>query len=193
MQKKSCRLCGYDLFNKPLLTLNGMPKAAQHFLSKNDITNDKGIDLDIFQCSSCGLVQLTIEPVDYYKEVITAASISGDARKSRLNQMLEFANKYDLKGKKIIEIGCAKGNMLDIIEEAKMKAYGLEYSSESIKIAKNANRANNRFRHINNIFYKGIVSSLQSIFCIGPRCISLTKIGSSSKSSALASNNRIRI
>ena len=140
MLKKSCRLCGYELFNKPLLTLNGMPKAAQHFLDKNDIADDKGIDLDIFQCSSCGLVQLNIEPVGYYKEVITAASISGDARKSRLNQMLEFASKYNLKGKKIIEIGCAKGNMLDIIEEAKMEAYGLEYSSESIKIAKEANR-----------------------------------------------------
>ena len=140
MLKKSCRLCGYELFNKPLLTLNGMPKAAQHFLDKNDIADDKGIDLDIFQCSSCGLVQLNIEPVGYYKEVITAASISGDARKSRLNQMLEFASKYNLKGKKIIEIGCAKGNMLDIIEEAKMEAYGLEYSSESIKIAKDANR-----------------------------------------------------
>ena len=90
MLKKSCRLCGYELFNKPLLTLNGMPKAAQHFLDKNDIADDKGIDLDIFQCSSCGLVQLNIEPVGYYKEVITAASISGDARKSRLNQMLEL-------------------------------------------------------------------------------------------------------
>jgi SAM-dependent methyltransferase len=117
-----------------------MPKAAQHFLDKKDFSEDEGIDLDIFQCNNCGLVQLNIEPVNYFKEVITAASISGDARKSRLNQMLEFATKYNLKNKKIIEIGCGKGNMLDIIEEAKMKAYGLEYSADSIKIAKDAGR-----------------------------------------------------
>ena len=136
MLKKLCRLCNQKLFEKPLLTLYGMPKAAQHFLNKDELFNDESIDLDIFQCMSCGLVQLNIEPVSYFKEVITAASISGDAKKSRLNQMLEFSTKYNLKNKKIIEIGCAKGNMLDIIEEAQMNAYGLEYSSDSVSIAK---------------------------------------------------------
>ena len=140
MLKKICRLCNQKLFEKPLLTLNGMPKAAQHFLDKDEFLNDDGIDLDIFQCTSCGLVQLNIEPVSYYKEVITAASISGDARKSRLIQMSEFAKKYDLINKKIIEIGCGKGSMLDIIEEAQMESYGLEYSPDSISIAKKSGR-----------------------------------------------------
>jgi len=135
MSKKSCRLCSQALISKPLLTLKGMPKAAQHFLNKDQFSNDESIDLDIFQCGTCGLVQLNIQPVDYYKEVITAASISGEAKKSRLNQMLEFSSKYNLKNKKIIEIGCGKGAMLDIIEEAKMEAYGLEYSAESVNIA----------------------------------------------------------
>ena len=94
MLKKLCRLCGDKLFLKPLLTLNGMPKAAQHFLDKDQFLDDVAIDLDIFQCTNCGLVQLNIDPVSYFKEVITAASISGDARKSRLKQMSEFAKKY---------------------------------------------------------------------------------------------------
>ena len=140
MLKKQCRLCFQNLFDKPLLTLNGMPNAAHHFLLEKEFPNDEGINLDIFQCASCGLVQLNIEPVSYFKEVITAASISGDARKSRLVQMSDFAKKYNLIGKKIIEIGCAKGNMLDIIDEAKMEAYGLEYSAESISIAQKAGR-----------------------------------------------------
>jgi len=140
MLKKLCRLCGDKLFLKPLLTLNGMPKAAQHFLDKDQFLDDVAIDLDIFQCTNCGLVQLNIDPVSYFKEVITAASISGDARKSRLKQMSEFAKKYCLINKKVIEIGCGKGNMLDIIDEAQMEAYGLEYSPDSISIAKNAGR-----------------------------------------------------
>jgi 2-polyprenyl-3-methyl-5-hydroxy-6-metoxy-1,4-benzoquinol methylase len=140
MNKKSCRLCYQQLFDSSLLCLTGMPKAAQHFLSFDELPSNESITLDIYQCSNCGLVQLNIEPVSYYKNVITAASISGDARKSRLSQMLKFANKFNLKNKKIIEIGCAKGDMLDIIEEAKMKAYGLEHSSDSVLIAKNKGR-----------------------------------------------------
>ena len=136
----SCRLCNQKLFDKPLLSLSGMPKAAQHFLKKEDLPSNESINLDIYQCNSCGLVQLSIEPVSYYKDVITAASISGDARKSRLKQMLKFSSKFKLKNKKIIEIGCAKGDMLDIIEEAKMKAYGLEHSSASVAIAHNEGR-----------------------------------------------------
>ena len=62
MLKKQCRLCFQNLFEKPLLTLNGMPKAAQHFLLEKEFPNDEGINLDIFQCASCGLVQLNIEP-----------------------------------------------------------------------------------------------------------------------------------
>jgi len=140
MLKKLCRLCNQSLFEKPLLTLNGMPKAAQHFLDKDEFLNDEGIDLDIFQCSECGLVQLNIAPVSYFKEVITAASISGDAKQSRLIQISAFAKGHNLINKKIIEIGCAKGNMLDIIEEAKMEAYGLEYSADSISVAQKAGR-----------------------------------------------------
>jgi 2-polyprenyl-3-methyl-5-hydroxy-6-metoxy-1,4-benzoquinol methylase len=140
MIMNSCRLCNQKLFDKPLLRLGGMPKAAQHFLKEEELPSDESINLDIYQCNSCGLVQLSIEPVSYYKDVITAASISGETRKSRLNQMLEFANKYKLENKKIIEIGCAKGDMLDIIEEAKMKAYGLEHSLASVAIAHNEGR-----------------------------------------------------
>ena len=140
MQNKSCRLCYHKLIDSPLLSLNGMPKAAQHFLNHNELPCDESITLDIYQCYACGLVQLNIEPVSYYKDVITAASISGDARKSRLSQMVEFANKFKLNGKKIIEIGCAKGDMLDIIDEAKMISYGLEHSSDSVLIAKSKGR-----------------------------------------------------
>ena len=140
MNNTICRLCEKKIINNPLLTLSGMPKSAQHFLDLKDLPSTENITLDIYQCDKCGLVQLNLEPVSYYKDVITAASISGDARKSRLKQMTDFANKFNLKNKKIIEIGCAKGDMLDIIEEAGMIAYGLEHSYDSFLFAKNKKR-----------------------------------------------------
>ena len=135
-----CRLCESKLFDKPSLKLSGMPKAAQYFPEKKDFLEDKGIDLNIYQCSSCGLVQLNINPVDYFKEVITAASISKDAKISRLKQMKNFVSRFNLKGKKVIEIGSASGSMLDILEESGLKATGLESSLKSVETGKSFGR-----------------------------------------------------
>ena len=128
-----CRLCSSKVKKNLILHLSGMPIAAQHFLDENEINKkDKTIDLEILQCEKCGLVQLDIEPVSYFKSTITATSISGATKKLRLDQMQKLSNKFNLKNKKIIEIGCGTGVMLDIIKEAGMDAYGLEYSDLSV-------------------------------------------------------------
>ena len=135
-----CRLCKSDLFPEPVIQLSGMPKAAQFFPREDEFGSDKGIILNVCQCSACGLVQLNMEPVDYFKEVITAASFSDKTRLTRLEQMKKFADKFGLHGKKVIEIGCGMGSMLDILEEAGLKAVGLEASSESVAIGQSAGR-----------------------------------------------------
>lgn len=128
-----CRLCSSKVKKNLILHLSGMPIAAQHFLDENEINKkDKTIDLEILQCEKCGLVQLDIEPVSYFKSTITATSISGATKKLRLDQMQKLSKKFNLKNKKIIEIGCGTGVMLDIIKEAGMDAYGLEYSDISV-------------------------------------------------------------
>ena len=79
-----------------------MPIAAQHFLDENEINKkDKTIDLEILQCEKCGLVQLDIEPVSYFKSTITATSISGATKKLRLDQMQKLSKKFNLKNKKL--------------------------------------------------------------------------------------------
>lgn len=140
MNSNNCRLCGCKLFPDPILKLNGMPKGAQYFPKEDEFEKDKGIILNVYQCSACGLVQLNIEPVDYFREVITAASFSEKTRLSRLNQMKEFVNKFGLQGKKVLEIGSGKGDMLDVLEEAGLKAVGIEASSESVAIGQSAGR-----------------------------------------------------
>ena len=140
MTNNKCRLCDSKLFTDPLLQLHGMPKAAQHFPNKNEFKNDKKILLAIFQCTACGLVQLNIDPVSYFREVITAASFSEEAKISRLNQMKKFITQFKLNKKKVLEVGSGKGNMLDILEEAGAKAFGVEASKESAQIAKAAGR-----------------------------------------------------
>ena len=70
-----CKICFGILFSKPILKLKRMPKAAQFFPTKNEFKKDKGINLNIYQCSECGMTQLKSKPVKYYKSVITDASL----------------------------------------------------------------------------------------------------------------------
>ena len=117
-----------------------MPKAAQFYPEKDEFAEDKGITLNIRQCSFCGLVQLNMRPVEYYREVITAATLSEESRLSRLNQMKEFATRLGLIGKKVLDVGTGKGEMIDVLEEAGFKAFGIEASLESVKVGKAAGR-----------------------------------------------------
>ena len=128
MTNNNCRLCNSKLFPNPLIQLNEMPKAAQYYPTEDEFTDDKGIILNVFQCADCGLVQLNTSPVEYFKEVITAASFSEEAKLSRLIQMKKFINQFGLHGKKVLEIGSGKGNMLDILDEAGVVAVGIEAS-----------------------------------------------------------------
>ncbi len=135
-----CHLCNCELFPKNILKLKGMPKAAQYYPVKDDFAKDRGITLNVCQCASCGLVQLNAKPVDYFKEVITVATLSDKARLSRLNQMKGLVDKFSLQGKKVLEVGSGKGEMLDVLEEAGLKATGMEASLESVAFAQSAGR-----------------------------------------------------
>jgi len=110
-----------------------MPKSAQFLPTKDMLKNDKGITLEIYQCSGCGLVQLRNNPVFYYKKVIRSAGISEEMKNFRQKQFLGFVKKFSLFGKKAIEIGCGYGEYLEIIRQSGLKAYGLEYSEEAVR------------------------------------------------------------
>lgn len=102
-----------------------MPKAAQYYPAEKEFAKDIGITLSIQQCSVCGLVQHNLKPVSYFKQVITAASLAGKSRQSRLEQMKIFVNRFGLVGKKVLDIGSGK-EMLGVIKEANMLATGIE-------------------------------------------------------------------
>ncbi len=129
---KSCRVCGAELSKKPLLKYKNMPKVAQKFPDARGLKSDKGVNLEVFQCMGCGLVQLASKPVSYYKEDIRAGAFSPEMKAFRLPQFRKFCSKYGLKGKKTVEIGCGKGEYLSIMKAAGMNAYGTEYSKPAV-------------------------------------------------------------
>jgi SAM-dependent methyltransferase len=128
---KTCKLCGANLRGEPIFSLHNVPKAAQHLPTKDKLESDAGIDLSIYQCTACSLVQLMRPPVPYFKEVITSAFVSTKMRLFRLHQLADFVNRFGLTDKKVIEIGCGEGFYLDLLTELGVSALGLEASSKA--------------------------------------------------------------
>jgi len=128
-----CRVCAKPLSETRLLQFKNMPKAAQFLPDAETLAQDQGVDLDVYQCVGCGLVQISNEPVSYYKEVVRAAAFSEEMKAFRRQQFSTFVQEYALQGKKLIEIGCGRGEYLALLQEAGVNAYGLEASEISVR------------------------------------------------------------
>ncbi|MCE5336666.1 MAG: class I SAM-dependent methyltransferase [Desulfobacteraceae bacterium] len=128
-----CRVCGSDFFKKPLLRYANMPGAAQHLPDAASLARDRGIDLEVCQCSGCGLVQLSNDPVPYYREVIRAAAVSDEMLRLRREQFGRFVRDFSLSGKRVVEIGCGRGEYLSVMAQCGVEAFGLEGSEEAAR------------------------------------------------------------
>lgn len=129
---KHCRVCTKEFFDRPLLRYENMPAVAQNFPNAQALSTDQGVDLEIVQCASCGLVQLNSEPVSYFRDVIRAAGYSKEMGDFRRQQFTEFLKTYSLMDKKIIEIGCGRGEYLHLMKECGGKVFGIEHLKSSV-------------------------------------------------------------
>lgn len=138
MSKKthSCRVCDGPLSTKPLLRYENSPKSAQGFLDAiGDL--DDSVSLEIFQCEYCGLVQHNLAPVPYYKEVIRAVAFSKEMGEFRVEQLCNWIKQYHLESKKILEVGCGRGEYIELLISAgATKVAGIEYAQKSIFAAR---------------------------------------------------------
>jgi 2-polyprenyl-3-methyl-5-hydroxy-6-metoxy-1,4-benzoquinol methylase len=136
--RQRCRVCERPLFDEPLLRYGNMPRVAQFLPDESSVRTDTGRDLNIRQCSGCGLVQLSDEPVYYYKDVIRASGLSEEMRTFRSRQFQDFIDRFSLAGKKVIEVGCGRGEYLSVLREAGADASGLEHSEAAVEYCRAA-------------------------------------------------------
>lgn len=128
-----CIVCNTEFDDKWLLmTCSDMPAGAQDIPTENELDEDKGIDLKLYQCPCCGLVQFDCEPVWYYRDVIRAGGYSTTMSELRHSQYEHFIDKCDLKDKKIIEIGCGQGEFLEMLRDFPVKGYGIEHKRDLV-------------------------------------------------------------
>lgn len=135
-EERQCRCCHRYLPEKPLLQYHNMPKSAQHFPDIDKVEEEKGVNIAIYECHSCGLLQAAGEPVPYYRDVIRATGVSEEMRKFRVGQFRQWVDENHLQGKKIIEIGCGKGEFMSFMEELPVQVTGIEHLEESVNQGK---------------------------------------------------------
>lgn len=111
-----------------------MPATAQGFPTSEGLAHDCGEDLEVVECGGCGLVQLTNTPVAYYRDVIRAAAYSPEMAEFRLQQFKAWAAQYGLTEKKVLEIGCGKGEYLSLLHVSGLIAYGIEHALDSVGV-----------------------------------------------------------
>lgn len=133
---RNCRICGEGLTYQ-LMSYPAMPKSAQQFPLAYEIEKDEPIELSVTQCLQCGLVQLDNDPVDYYREVIRAAGFSQNMLAFRKQQFSQYICGYQLTGKKVLEVGCGRGEYLTLLQEQGAIAYGIEANPLSAQYCRN--------------------------------------------------------
>jgi len=133
---KRCFVCGAELMTKPLMECKNMPAGAQNIPAQENLSQDSGIDLSLYQCSGCGLIQFDCKPVSYYRDVIRSGGYGTTMVELRRSQYSHFIDVCALKGKKIIEIGCGQGEFLQVLTEFPVQAYGIEHKADLVKTAK---------------------------------------------------------
>ena len=136
LEAQSCRVCGGAFHAPALLAYPGSPQSAQGFLDCLDQQDDV-VDLEIYQCQLCGLVQHDLPPVSYYREVIRAVAFSEEMGQYRIGQLGEWIKGSGLVSKRVLEIGSGKGEYLDLLQKAGARnVYGLEYAEASVEVAR---------------------------------------------------------
>jgi SAM-dependent methyltransferase len=109
---------------------------AQNMPSESELGNEKGLDYNVCQCTRCGLVQLDCNAVFYYKDVIRSGGFSSVMINLRKNQYADFVNKFNLNGKRILEVGCGGGEFLQILKEFDVQPFGIENNPELAEFAR---------------------------------------------------------
>jgi SAM-dependent methyltransferase len=109
-----------------------MPKAAQFFPAASELATERGVELEVYQCPNCGLTQLGGEPVPYFRDVVRASAFSEEMRGFRLEQFARFVQTHSLTGKKVLEVGCGRGEYLTLMRQQGAAAFGLEHAPEAV-------------------------------------------------------------
>jgi len=128
----SCRSCQGPVRPDSVFVLSDVPRSAQGFGKTRAEALAMSGKLELNECSYCGLVQLNSDPVDYHKDVIRSAGVSAVLLKQKGEQISQFIDQFQLHEKKVLEVGCGRGEFLSVLNQYNVQAFGIEHSDTSV-------------------------------------------------------------
>jgi len=181
-KRNECAVCDNTSLQE-VLNLNEVPLAG-YFPTKNQLEKKSIYPLRLLFCDDCKLAQTdsVINPDVLFKDYRYLSSVGLSNHFEELAQILD--NKFEVKDKKILEIGCNDGVLLEPLSKLGADVVGVDPASNVIKLARekglnviegyfnyenfkdNENKydlvlANNSFAHITDI--KSVVKGINNV------------------------------
>lgn len=136
MKNRICRLCRFALSTQPSIKLENIPRGG-HVLPKSDqLDADFGVDLEVYECENCGLVQIAAESLVYADQVGSAHASSPGMLSHRKRQAYELVERFNLRDKNILEVGCGDGHFMESLAEAGAIPFGIEPSERATELGR---------------------------------------------------------
>jgi SAM-dependent methyltransferase len=135
LMRSGCRACdGAELHS--VLDLGPLPLAGGFLSGPDAISTEKLYPLEIFCCASCGLIQV-LDPVD--PEVLFQDySFASSTIKPLVDHFSAYATWLlgRLKPRSVVEFGCNDGILLTPLQNAGVKAVGVDVSRNITELAR---------------------------------------------------------
>ena len=124
-----CRLCGTTSLSERL-KFERAPSSVERLLSREQLESDRGGNLSVVECDSCGFVQLLDPmPPEFYDDYEMALTFSTGFRQYLVELRDLFMAISGLTSGRLVEIGCGDGTFLDSFRERGFEVEGVEPSA----------------------------------------------------------------
>jgi 2-polyprenyl-3-methyl-5-hydroxy-6-metoxy-1,4-benzoquinol methylase len=137
--ENKCRICSSIIKSNPELILENIPRLVHDLPLNLGDDSSTGINLEIYECNTCGHFQIFNNSTVYIKDVGSSHAFSKSMINHRISQAVKFIETYNLKNKKVLDIGCGDGHFMTILKNAGANVFGIEPSEHSVSICLNKN------------------------------------------------------
>ena len=133
-KRKQCAGCGSGLF-ETILDLGIVPLAG-YFPTKEELSNQSQYPLNLVVCKYCKLVQTdsVIDPSLLFEDYRYLSSVGLSGHFKNVANLID--DKYQIKDKKILEIGCNDGVLLEPLKRLGADVEGVDPAKNIVKVAR---------------------------------------------------------
>jgi SAM-dependent methyltransferase len=134
-KRNRCAVCDNKNLQE-ILNLNDVPLAG-YFPTENQLNDRSAYPLRLLFCDDCKLVQTdsVINPDILFKDYRYLSSVGLLNHFKNLAKILD--DKFQIKNKKILEIGCNDGVLLEPLSKLGADVVGVDPASNVVKLARN--------------------------------------------------------